>query len=540
MRLSKLIAPFEEGLEGDLKADVDITGITVDSRDVKRGDMFAAIKGEHFDGADYIGEAEKAGASCALTATRAEGVGIPQVIVKDVKDVSRVLGPLSARFYGEPSARTGLRVTGITGTNGKTTVAYLLSSMLSAAGRPSGLIGTIRYRYPGFECAAPLTTPGAPTLQGLLSEMAGAGATDCVMEVSSHALAQHRVDGTRFGVRVFTNLSAEHMDFHADMEEYFEVKSRLFGDLAFGTESAEGAQGSPATNVLNMNVLNMDDEWGRRLATLCDGRVIGYSTSGAEGAEIYPESSSITLSGIEARLKTPSGTVTVNSGLIGAHNLQNIMAAVGAACALGLEVSSMADGISALKNVPGRLEQSPVSGVESGAGFTAFVDYAHTPDALFRTLETLNGLKQGRLITVFGCGGDRDRSKRAPMGEAAATLSEFSIVTSDNPRGEDPLKIIAEVESGMAAAQRCDAGEFKSYGLKTGDFKSDADKNKYAVIADRASAIETAVSMAVAGDIVLVAGKGHEDYQIIKGKRLHFDDREALSKAMEKLSGHAS
>ena len=535
MRLSELIAPFEEGLEGDVKADVDITGITVDSRDVKRGDMFAAIKGEHFDGADYIGEAEKAGASCALTATRAEGVGIPQVIVKDVKDVSRVLGPISARFYGAPSAGGRLKVTGITGTNGKTTVAYLLSSMLRAAGRPSGLIGTIIYRYPGFECPAPLTTPGAPTLQGLLREMADSGATDCVMEVSSHALAQHRVDGTRFGVRVFTNLSTEHMDFHGDMEEYFEAKSRLFGDLAIGIKGAEGAEGVLATNVLKMNVLNMDDEWGRRLVTLCGGRAITYSMDLSVGADIYPEISLISLSGIEAKLETPSGAVVISSGLIGAHNLQNIMAAVGAACALGLDAQSMAEGISALKNVPGRLEQSPVKGPESGAGFTAFVDYAHTPDALSRTLETLSGLKQGRLITVFGCGGDRDQSKRAPMGEVAATLSELSIVTSDNPRGEDPLKIINDVESGMGGAQRCDGGEFEADGLKAG-----ANKNKYAVIPDRGSAIEAAVAVAKAGDIVLVAGKGHEDYQIIKGKRLHFDDREALSKAMEKRSEGAS
>ncbi|MEE9614819.1 MAG: UDP-N-acetylmuramoyl-L-alanyl-D-glutamate--2,6-diaminopimelate ligase [Thermodesulfobacteriota bacterium] len=482
--------------------EVEIKGVTSDSRCVGEGYLFAALKGEHVDGLEFVGEAVERGAACVLAEAPSPGIKVPEVIVEDAK---AALGRVAALFSGEPSAR--MEIVGITGTNGKTTVAYLLESILKEAGFTPGVIGTISYRYGGTIFPAPLTTPPAPELQELMKDMADSGATHCVMEVSSHALSEKRVEGCGFGVKIFTNLSAEHLDYHHSMEEYFDAKRRLFTDAVFDSGRGEAA---------HKTVINIDDEWGRRL--LKDvAHPLKYGTpeggEGGKGADIFPEDVSMSGGGIEATVVTPLGRLKVSSRLVGEHNLQNIMAAVGAGCAMELPLEAIEKGVNMLESVPGRLEK-----VEVKEGVTAFVDYAHTPDALERTLLALREISQGGVVTVFGCGGDRDRSKRALMGEISGRLSALTIITSDNPRGEDPTLILKEVEEGI---EKENGGGAPEDGV-------------YTVIEDRAEAIREAVEAAEPGETILVAGKGHENHQIIKGERIPFDDLKALREALKK------
>lgn len=497
MTLRALIDSLDSEFVGD--GSVEVTGVTCDSRSVEGGNLFAALPGVVSDGFEFIEEAVAAGASCVLAERLTEDLKVPQVIVADAR---AALAAISDVFYGEPSG--SMTVVGITGTNGKTTVSYLLESIFAAAGFKVGVIGTINYRYAGRTFPAPHTTPESPELSRILREMADAGVTHCVMEVSSHALAQKRVDGCRFDAVVLTNLTHEHLDYHDTMEEYFSSKALLFKLLKPGAGPRK--------------VINIDDEWGLRLAKDL-APVIGFGRG--PGADVHPGGYTLGADGIEADIVTGSLTLKISSALVGGYNLENILAAVAVARALSVGPDKIAGGIGALKRVPGRLEGVAVP---ASSGFRAYVDYAHTAAALERVLDELGRVareSRGRVITVFGCGGDRDRTKRAEMARAVAVGSTLTIITSDNPRNEEPDSIIAEIESGMEGVSR---------------LSDDDPGGGYLVIPDRREAIRKAVGLAGPGDTLLVAGKGHEDYQIIKGKRLHFDDVEELKAAISAVA----
>ncbi len=473
-------------------ADVEIGSIAFDSRDVNREGktLFAALPGEHVDGHRFVKNAVDNGAVAVLAQRPAKGVTVPQIIARDSR---AALSRISDRFYGEPSK--GLIMAGVTGTNGKTTTTYLLESIFAEAGFSPGVIGTVNYRYGGKVFPAPHTTPEAPELHRILKEMSDAGVTHCVMEVSSHALHQKRAADVRLNAGVFTNLTHDHLDYHKTMEDYFEAKKVLFKELLRVKHGAA--------------IINADSVWGRTLLKeVAEAVPFGL----VKCAGVYPKEYKLTSGGIEALVATPQWTLKISSNLVGEYNLQNILGAIAAAYSLGIEPLSIEKGINALKNVPGRLEKFAVNG---SRGFTAYVDYAHTDDALRRALMALKNVTTGRIITVFGCGGNRDRLKRPKMGMVSAELSSLSIITSDNPRDEDPLEIIREIEAGMSGARKYSAD-------------ANPDGRGYMVIPERAEAIKKAVSLAKKGDVILVAGKGHEDYQIVKGVRAHFSDFEEL------------
>ena len=515
MRLSELIKNLpDKRVIGN--ADIPIAGIAYDSRRVDKGFIFVAISGQHLDGRSFINDAIGRGASVIVAEEAAADTDVTQVVVPDVRDA---MARLSAAFYREPSRNMTLM--GVTGTNGKTTITYLIESILSAAGCNVGVIGTVNYRYAGKTFSAPHTTPEAPDLNMILREMVDNGITHCAMEVSSHALAQKRVDGCRFTGAVFTNLTQDHLDYHGTMERYFESKSRLFTDFITGAGGG-------------FSVINIDDPWGRRLSeklrTLNIGlqglnkkpEIFSYSING--DSDIKPVKASFSERGIDAILNTSIGRINISSFLLGDYNLQNIMAAVGAGIGLGLNRDVIENGVTSLKRVDGRLER-----ILSKGGFHAVVDYAHTGDALERVLNTLKPLAKGRLITVFGCGGDRDRGKRPVMGEIATRLSDFTIITSDNPRSEEPMEIIKEIETGI---KNCN----KAIELQLQTLNSEL-RTAYAVIPDRHDAIRAAINMAAPKDIILVAGKGHEDYQIVGSRRIPFDDTREIKMAIEEREG---
>lgn len=492
--------------------EVIITGVSNDSRTVKdfkggagnSGPIFAAVPGDHVDGHDFIEEAVADGAVCVLSERRMTGVDVPQLVVKDAR---KALAVVSAVFYGEPTMH--MTVVGVTGTNGKTTTAYIIESIFKAAGFNTGVIGTVNYRFGGRTLPASHTTPESPELQRTLKEMRDSGVTHCVMEVSSHALAQGRVDGCRFDAAVFTNLTHEHLDYHHTMEDYFRAKSLLYGLLKDGVEGRA--------------IVNVDDPWGRKLVKGLDAPLT-YGLKSGPG--VYPMDYTVAADGTRAEVHTPRwGVIKLSTPLIGEYNLQNVLASVAATSALGVGPDAIREGVEGLKRVPGRLEKVEASGT---IGFTGYVDYAHTGDALQRALCELNRIIEGegrRIITVFGCGGDRDRTKRPEMGRAAVANSSLTIITSDNPRSEDPFSIIEGIEEGVRGLQ----------GVKRyfpGDTAESINGKGYMVVPERGEAIRKAVSLADDGDVILVAGKGHEDYQIVKGVRHHFDDLETIKEAM--------
>ena len=485
--------------------DIDITGISTDSRMIDnapgKATLFAAMPGEHVDGYSFIPAAVEAGAACVLAERLTPSIKATQIIVPDMREA---LARTADLVFGEPSKR--LVLLGVTGTNGKTTTTYILEAILKAAGASPGVIGTVNYRYNGKVFPAPHTTPQAPELQAILKEMADGGVTHCVMEVSSHALEQKRVGYCRFRAGLFTNLTHDHLDYHKTMDEYFRCKSLLFSYLG-------GSGGA--------SVVNVDDPWGRKLKEAFPSAL---TFSLEKGASVYPKDFSLLEGRTEALIATPSGDVQISSHLVGEYNLQNMLGAIALACSAGIRKEAISIGISSLDRVPGRLEKLESKGPRL---FRAYVDYAHTSDALERALQALRPVTSGRLITVFGCGGNRDRMKRPKMGEAATRLSDFTIVTSDNPRDEDPLEIIKEIEAGIKGLRRFSPAESPSM-------------KGYMVIPERKEAIWKAVSLASSGDTILVAGKGHEDYQIIKGVKHHFDDFEVLREAMEEGAARRS
>ncbi len=475
--------------------DATVSAVAYDSRQAGPGSVFVALRGVKADGAAFVRDAVKRGAVAVVSESeRPDGITVPWIRVDDAR---LALAGLSAEFYGHPSE--DLTLVGITGTNGKTTTSYLLTSIFEAAGMKSGRIGTVGYRIGDREIEAARTTPEAPELQGMLRDMVTQGCAACVMEVSSHALSLRRVDHLRFAAAIFTNLTRDHLDFHRDMEEYCRAKRRLFEllpDEGFG-------------------VANVDDRRGAEFVAAAR-RPVTYAIDAP--ADVRPGPLSYSLEGLSFEARTPRGTLRLRSSLVGRPNAYNMLAAVAAAMALDLPFSAIEEGISNLADVPGRFQ------VVSGAGddVRVVVDYAHTDDALKNLLETARPLATGRLITVFGCGGDRDRTKRPLMGAVAARLSDLVIVTSDNPRSEDPDQIIEEVKRGIVIPAD-----------RTPPKGQPAPKSTPCLaIVDRKEAITQAVREARSGDLVLIAGKGHEKYQQIGDRTLPFDDVEVAREAL--------
>ena len=469
----------------------EITGVEYDSRKLKPGDVFVAMRGESSDGSRFVEQAVSAGAVAVITDSDRAPANVAWAKVLHGR---RALAIVSSNFYEHPAEK--IAVTGITGTNGKSTTAFLLESIFRAADRKGALIGTIEYHVGGRVLPAPHTTPGALELQCLFRDELDAGGTEAVMEVSSHALAQERTYGIPFDVAVFTNLTRDHLDYHGTMEEYFAAKRILFS----------GCGARPP----RMAVLNADDDYGLQLKRTSHAAGSGVITYALASADFHASKLEVTARGTVFQMVTPDDTIAVTSPLIGRVNVYNILAASAAAYARGCPAEAIADGIAKLARVPGRFER-----VDCAQPFTVVVDYAHTDDALRNlTLLAREFVKQdgGRVITMFGCGGDRDRSKRPLMGDAAGKGSDFVVLTSDNPRNENPLAIINDAVVGV---QRSGV--------------------KYTIESDRRAAIRTALSHARAKDIVLLAGKGHEKVQSVGGASLPFDDRQVATEILREL-----
>ncbi|MBI3620951.1 MAG: UDP-N-acetylmuramoyl-L-alanyl-D-glutamate--2,6-diaminopimelate ligase [Nitrospirae bacterium] len=482
-------------VQGDLSAEV--TAVEDDSTAVGRGALFVAVKGLRRDGHAFVGEAFRRGAVGAVIDDPRLLSDLPDApCLLCVADSRLALRRIATAFYGEPARR--LRMVGITGTNGKTTTSYLIQAILAAAGAPTGLIGTVSYRIGAAQMAASHTTPGLLALQQLLARMVKEGMQSVVMEVSSHALAQGRVDGCLFDAAVFTNLTQDHLDFHGTMEDYFAAKRILFAGLADGRYGKPGAWA----------VVNADDPWGRRLVEIHPKQTLTYGLE--PGADVTAGDLVVDWTGIRATIRGTRGAFPIESPLVGRYNVPNLLAAVGAGLVLGCPPSAIQAGIRQMPQVPGRFEKVE----EPGQPFPVIVDYAHTDDALQRLLMAVRELQRGRVIVVFGCGGDRDRGKRPKMGRVAAELADLAVLTSDNPRSEEPSAILREVEAGVKAAP-------PSRRLRD-----------YRIMEDRRAAIAWAIATAEAGDAVVIAGKGHEDYQIIGTARLPFDDRIVAREAL--------
>ncbi len=484
------------------RKDMMIKGISYDSRKVQPGFLFVAIKGNKVDGHEFINDAIKRGASAIV----GEGFVEPSKSVTfiEVNNSREALSVISSNYYNRPYKE--LEIIGITGTNGKTTTTYLIESILKNAGYSTGVIGTVEYRFSGKSYPAPVTTPESLELMGILRQMADAGVKYVIMEVSSHAISQKRIWSCPFRVGAFTNLSRDHLDYHLDMENYFKAKAELFEHLS-RIEDYPGARWA---------VINMDDPWGERIKEITTVPVVLYGTK--EGMDVSAEDVRIDMSGIRGMLVIEGKTAPFVSPLTGAVNLYNILCASAVSSCIGLEIEEISAGLREVEKIPGRMEL-----IRTEQGFNVIIDYAHTPDALLKVLESIGSLSNGRIITLFGCGGDRDRGKRAEMGEVAMKLSDVVIITSDNPRSEDPISIISEIERGvkLSGVKRIEWNENISLPDKC-----------YFIEPDRRKAIQMAVCMADRGDTVLIAGKGHENYQIIGDKKIPFDDREEALRAI--------
>lgn len=469
-------------------AGVEVLGVSHDSRRVEPGDLFVALAGERHDGRAFSGQAAARGAVAVLGAGPAPaGLPIPWLSAADPR---ALLGPLAARIYGHPDRE--LTTVGVTGTNGKSTVTALVAAILEAAGRPAGVIGTLGYRFGALRFDGERTTPEASDLFRMLRRMRDAGARAAALEVSSHALALGRVAGASFDVAVFTNLTRDHFDFHRGFEDYFAAKRKLFGLRKPGGRA----------------VVNLDDEYGARLAAELDD-VLTYG----EGGDVVIESTAMSVAGIRARAHTPRGMLKLESPLVGAFNLANLGAAVAVGEALELPHEAVRRGIERRSPLPGRLDPVRLAGRELPV--RVFIDFAHTPAALEAVLSSLRALTREQLIVVFGCGGDRDAGKRPQMGRIAGELADLPIVTSDNPRSEDPMRIVAAVEEGLKQSAN----------------------SAYRVVPDRREAIRRAIAVAEPGAVVVIAGKGCEEFQIVGDRRLPFSDREQIVHALEERFG---
>ena len=489
LRLDELTRELPMGASVAGDAAVQVRGVRHDSRAVEPGDLFVARRGVTSDGARFVRDAVARGATAVMGAPGAidvEAVGVSVVLVDDP---AAALGYAASAVYGHPSF--ALEVVGITGTNGKTTTAHLVRAAVDGAlGRPScGILGTVGHSFAGWRADAEHTTPEADEVARTMATMRARGATHVAMEVSSHALELGRVHAVRFRVAALTNLTQDHLDFHGSMEAYAAAKARLFTELGPGAA-----------------VLDVDDAFGRELVARVKAPLVRVSARVGSDADVVPVEARLDAVGITARVRTPDGDVAIASRLVGLHNLENLVLALGIACALDLDLPRAAEALSGEAGAPGRLERCDIAGDD----VTALVDYAHTPDALARALDAVRAVTRGKVWCVFGCGGDRDATKRGPMGEAVARRADVAIVTNDNPRTEDPRVIADAVVAGARAAGKEPVIEL-----------------------DRRKAIDLAVRSASRGDLVLVAGKGHEDYQIVGTTKHPFDDRMETRRALE-------
>ena len=482
--------------------DVGVTGIQYNSKKVKKGSVFVAIKGFNQDGTKYVKDAVDNGAV---------GIIVEEEIAKEiatpiktyilnqkgaittaitVEDSRKALASLSADFFDHPSKE--LNVIGITGTNGKTTISFIIDSILQSANKKTGVIGTINYRFGGKVIPALQTTPESLDLQKMFREMLNKKIDYCILEVSSHSLTLNRVYKTNFAIGVFTNLTQDHLDFHNTKEDYFKAKEKLF--MEYNLKKA---------------VINIDDPYGKSISKKTSAETITVGIK--EKGDIQARDIEISINGSKFTVKTPEGEIKIVSSLTGCHNVYNILCAIGVAIASDIPLEKIKKGIRSLQNIPGRFEK-----IDEGQNFTLAVDYAHTDDALKNVIKAARELTDKRIITVFGCGGNRDKEKRMKMGKIAGKYGDYTIITSDNPRNEDPASIAAYIEKGI---------------------KKTTNKQKYCLILEREKAIEQAVNMAKKGDVVIIAGKGHEKYQIFGDHRIHFDDCEVAKKMIKKRLG---
>lgn len=494
MKLLDLIKILPEKA-GAVDATVEISGIKHDSRQVEPGDLFVAIRGTEVDGHRFIPHAVSRGAAAVLCEVPPETRRVPVVTVPDTR---RALPLIAAQFYGHPSKQ--LRLIGVTGTNGKTTTTNLIRRMLVEAGHRTALLGTINTIVCDMERPSKLTTPESLDLQEAFRDMVNCGTSYAVMEVSSHALALHRVDSCEFDVGVFTNLTQDHLDYHQTMENYREAKATLFrrlGSTYFGEPKAGAKAG----------VINVDDPTGEYMRTACSVRVITYGIQ--RPADVSANEISFSSAGSRFVAETPMGKVEMRLLLAGRINIYNALAAMSVAAVEGIPLSVQKAALESVPPIPGRFER-----VDAGQKFFVVVDYAHSPDGLLNVLRASRDMSSGKVIVVFGCGGDRDRKKRPIMGRIAGELADLAIITTDNPRSEDPETIIDEIEAGI---------------------KETPPRLGYRREVDRASAIRQAIFGAGPGDVVLIAGKGHENYQIFRDRTIHFDDREVAREVLAEL-----
>ena len=478
MKLRELLRDVEVR-ESRADLDAGIASVTADSRMATPGSLFVAIPGLKTDGAKFIESAIRKGAAAVVGESSAASV--------QVDDTRAALSIIAANYYGRPADK--LSIVGVTGTSGKTTTTKMIESIFDAVGEPVGLVGTIEYRAGDERLMADRTTPDAVVLQQWFAKMVDAGVRNAVMEVSSHALALKRTYGIHFAAAVFTNLSQDHFDFHKDFEDYFAAKRILFDQIDRTRKTA---------------IVNIDDEYGRRLANELGDCVVTFGR-GAD-ADIHPlDGFEISVRGLQGRVATPAGEVRIESKLLGAPNLYNWLGAIGAAQSVGIDIPTIEAGIRNLAAVRGRFEY-----VESDGGPTVIVDYAHKPDALDKLLQAVRDLAAGRrVVLIVGCGGDRDKDKRPKMGAIAARLADYTVLTSDNPRGEKPEAILDDIEAGMRGA------------------------TNYTRLTDRREAISRTIAEASDDDVIVIAGKGHEPYQVVGDQILHFDDREEAERALE-------
>jgi UDP-N-acetylmuramoyl-L-alanyl-D-glutamate--2,6-diaminopimelate ligase len=503
MRLMEVLKNIET-VEIAGNADVEVTGVVCDSRQVRPGHIFVAIPGTTIDGWNFVMDAMEQGAVCIVSEHSVSCVGNglakykqkikngvgSMVCFVQVKDARGAAGKIASAFYNFPSRY--LEVIGVTGTNGKTTVCYLTRKILQVDGRNPGMIGTIEYQVGDRIIPASRTTPDATVLQDLLAQMVASKCRSVVMEVSSHGLVQKRVEGIDFDVAVFTNITRDHLDYHGTMEKYFEAKSLLFLGLGRQTKKA-------------VAVINVDNEWGRRLCKMSEIKadIVTYglqTESDVHGLDYRTDET-----GSSFRVVSPWGTAEIKTSLVGRYNASNILAAIAVGGVLNIKLDKIVSAVKGITFIPGRLEK-----IETGLGFQVYIDYAHTDDALRNVLSALRETKPRRIILVFGCGGNRDKAKRPVMGTVAANFADYSIITSDNPRTEDPMQIIKEIKAGFGEA------------------------SNYEIIPDREKAIARAVEMAQGGDIVLIAGKGHETYQEFANRIIPFDDHKVVQRYLDK------
>lgn len=489
MELKQLLAELKVlSVEGTL--DREVSGIAYDSRRITPGMVFVAIPGQKTDGHEFVDAAIDRGATAIIC--ERNGILAQRATKIKVADVREALARVAASYYGKPS--TKLKVIGVTGTNGKTTVSFMVKAILEAAGIKTGLMGTVHYEIGDRVIPAQRTTPEALEVQQMMGQMVRAGCQACVMEVSSHALEQKRVLGIEFDIAVFTNLTRDHLDFHGTMENYFAAKQKLFTALGAGSKKTAA-------------VINIDDDFGARLSGQTNAEVeLTYGLQ--QAARLRAAKIQLSAEGSKFTIETPDRSFACGLPLIGRHNIYNALAAAGAGLALGVDIVHVQAALNAITPVPGRLES-----VSAGQPFGVFVDYAHTDDALKNVLSTLREITKGRVLVVFGCGGNRDAGKRPKMGRIAAELADFAIITSDNPRKEQPEKIAAQIEGGFREVRQ----------------------DKYRVELDRRRAIHEIIAAAKKGDSVLIAGKGHETYQEFEDTVVPFDDRAHAREALEAL-----